>query len=160
MTDRAAQGSVSPPTAAEISDLLARWWYRYDEGRIDELATFLTDDATFRTRTDTGTTAYEDFVRADFRGAEEICFWQAKHRAASPYPLRHMTMNVGVEHVDGAAADFTSYLLVTHMVDGRPAPLPGGVLHGTARRTEDGLRLSAFELVLDTQDSVPLRDRP
>lgn len=88
--------SLSAPAAAEIEDLLARWWYRYDEGRTDELVDFLTEDATFRVRTDTGTTAYEQFVRADFRGAEEICFWQGKHRASSPYPLRHMVTNVGV----------------------------------------------------------------
>lgn len=151
--------SAEAPTAAEITDLLARWWYRYDEGRIDELKTLLTDDASFRTRTDTGTTDYEEFVRADFTGPDEICFWQAKHRDASPYPLRHMVLNVGVEATDGPASDFTSYLYVTHVVDGRPAPLPGGVVHGTVRRTDDGLRLSAFELVLDTQDSIPLKER-
>jgi hypothetical protein len=147
------------PTAAEITDLLARWWYRYDEGRIDELRDLLTDDASFRTRTDTGTTDYEEFVRADFAGPEEICFWQTKHRAASPYPLRHMTTNVGVESSDRAESDFTSYLFVTQVVDGRPSPLPGGVVKGTVRRSDDGVRLSAFELILDTQDSVPLKER-
>jgi hypothetical protein len=147
------------PSSAEIGDLLARWWYRYDEGRIDELRDLLTADATFRVRTDTGTTDYEDFVRTDLAGPDQICFWQAEHRASSPYPLRHMTTNVGVEATDGDAASFTSYLLVTQVVGGLPAPVPGGVVHGTVRRTGDGLRLSAFELVLDTQDSVPLKER-
>ena len=147
------------PTAAEIGDLLARWWYRYDEGRIDELKDYLTGDATFRVRTDTGTTDYEDFVRTDLTGPDEICAWQAEHRASSPYPLRHMTTNVGVEATDGDASTFTSYLHVTHVVRGLPAPVPGGVVHGTVRRTDAGLRLSAFELVLDTQDSVPLKER-
>jgi hypothetical protein len=151
--------TAAAPTAAEISELLAHWWYRYDEGRIDELADVLTDDATFRTRTDTGTTDYEDFVRSDFIGPEEIIFWQTKHRAASPYPLRHMTLNVAVDASDGASSDITSYLFVTQVVGGRPAPLPGGVVRGTVRRTAAGLQLSAFELTLDTQDSVPLRER-
>ena len=148
-----------PPTAAEIGELLAQWWYRYDEGRVDELSDVLTADATFRVRTDTGATDYEAFVRADFTGAEEIVFWQARHRGASPYPLRHMVLNVAVDSSDGASSDFTSYLLVTQVADGRPAPLPGGVVRGTARRTAAGLQLSAFELILDTQDSIPLKER-
>jgi hypothetical protein len=37
--------------------------------------------------------------------------------------------------------------------------VPGGVVHASVRRTDDGLRLSAFELVLDTQDSIPLKER-
>jgi hypothetical protein len=151
--------SHEAPTAAEISELLAHWWYRYDEGRIEELAEVLTEDAAFRTRTDTGTTDYEDFVRSDFTGPEEIIFWQTKHRASSPHPLRHMTLNVFVDSTDGASADFTSYLFVTHVVNGGPAPLPGGVVRGTVRRTDAGLQLSSFELVLDTQDSIPLKER-
>jgi hypothetical protein len=151
--------SDEAPTAAEISELMAHWWYRYDEGRIDELAALLTEDATFRTRTDTGTTDYEDFVRSDFTGPEEIIFWQTKHRASSPYPLRHMALNVFVDSSDGASSDFTSYLFVTQVTDGRPAALPGGVVRGTVRRTALGLQLSAFELILDTQDSIPLKER-
>ena len=147
------------PTAAEITELLAHYWNRYDDGRIAELAPYLTEDATFRTRTDTGTTDWEEFVRADFKGRDEILFWQDKHRAESPHPLRHMTLNVAVEGTDGASADFTSYLLVTQVVGGSPSPIPGGVLKGTTRRTSDGVQLSHFELVLDTQDSIPLKDR-
>ena len=76
--------SAEAPSASEITELLAHWWYRYDEGRVDELSDLLTADATFRVRTDTGTTDYEAFVRADFTGAEEIVFWQAKHRGRQP----------------------------------------------------------------------------
>jgi SnoaL-like domain len=151
--------SAEAPSASEITELLAHWWHRYDEARVDELSDLLTTDATFRVRTDTGTTDYEAFVRADVTGAEEITFWQAKHRGASPHPLRHMVLNVAVDSRDGDSSDFTSYLFVTHVVDGRPAPLPGGVVRGTARRTDGGLKLSAFELILDTQDSVPLKER-
>jgi hypothetical protein len=147
------------PTAAEITELLAHYWHRYDDGRIAELGPLLTEDATFRTRTDTGTTDWEEFVRADVRGRDEIVGWQEPHRQASPHPLRHMTMNVAVEATDGDSADFVSYLLVTQVVGGSPATIPGGVLKGTARRTDDGLQLSHFELILDTQDSIPLQDR-
>jgi hypothetical protein len=147
------------PTAAEITELLAHYWHRYDDGRIADLGPLLTEDATFKTRTDTGTTDWEEFVRADFQGRDEIVFWQEQHRQASPHPLRHMTLNVAVERTDGPSADFVSYLLVTQVLGGNPAPIPGGVLKGTARRTDDGLQLSHVELVLDTQDSIPLQDR-
>ena len=150
---------MTAPTAAEITELLAHYWHRYDDGRIADLGPLLTEDATFRTRTDTGTTDWEEFVRADFRGRDEIVFWQEKHRQASPHPLRHMTTNVAVEATAGASADFVSYLMVTQVVGGSPAPIPGGILRGTAVRTDDGLALSHFELVLDTQDSIPLQDR-
>ena len=151
--------SAAPPTAAEITELLAHWWHRYDEGEIAELAAYLAPDATFRTRTDTGTTDWEEFVRADFQGAEEIIFWQTKHRAASPHPLRHMSLNVAVDRTEGSASDFRSYLMVTQVVGGSPAPIPGGVLTGTVIRTDNGLKLSHFELTLDTQDSIPLEER-
>jgi SnoaL-like domain len=150
---------VTPPTAAEITELLARWWLRYDAGDIDDLKPLLTEDATFRCRTDTGQTDYEEFVRADHQGPDEICHWQGKHRAASPHPLRHMTLNVAVDATAEDSTDFTSYLFVTQVKGGRPDPLPGGVLHGTARRADDGLRFSALELVLDTQESIPLEER-
>ena len=52
--------STEAPTAAEITELLAHWWHRYDEGQIEELRPYLTADATFRTRTDTGTTDWEE----------------------------------------------------------------------------------------------------
>lgn len=150
---------MSAPSAAEITELLAHWWHRYDDGRVDELVPFLTEDAGFRVRTDTGTTDWEEFVRVDVRGRDEIVAWNGPHRAASPHPLRHMTVNVAVDRTDGDEAWFRSYLLVTQVVGGSPAPIPGGMLLGAARRTEEGVQLSDFELVLDTQDSIPLQDR-
>ena len=70
-----------------------------------------------------------------------------------------MTLNVAVDGTAAASTDFTSYLFVTQVKGGRPDPLPGGVLHGTTVRTDDGLRFSALELVLDTQESIPLEER-
>ena len=54
---------------ANVQDLVAQWWLNYDEGNFDVLAGLLTDDVHFSCRTDTGTTDYEEFVRADVRGA-------------------------------------------------------------------------------------------
>jgi SnoaL-like domain len=138
----------------ELQDLLARWWWNYDEGRFDVLAGCLTDDAHFTCRTDTGTTDWEEFVRADVRGRDAFLDWQAQHRLDSPYPLRHHGTNVHVVERDGDEATFTSYLHVTQIVGGGPAALPGGVVNGRVRRTEGGVRISAMEVVLDTMESA------
>ena len=49
----------------QCADLLSRWWCNYDEGNYAVLAELFTDDVHFSCRTDTGTTDYEEFVRAD-----------------------------------------------------------------------------------------------
>lgn len=150
---------MSAPDGAEVTELLARWWLRYDAGDIDGLGPLLTEDAGFRCRTDTGQTDWEEFVRLDVTGRDAILHWQGKHRAASPDPLRHMALNVVADPGDGDTATFTSYLLVTQVKGGKPDPLPGGVLRGAVARTGEGLRFTDLELVLDTQDSIPREER-
>ena len=52
--------------AAEVQDLVGRWWWNYDEGHFDgPRGSLLTDDVHFSCRTDTGTTDYEELVHAD-----------------------------------------------------------------------------------------------
>ena len=150
---------MSAPTAADITEFLGRWWFLYDAGDIDALGSLLTDGASFRTRTDSGATDYEEFVRSDVTGREAILTWQRAHRAESPHPLRHMTLNVAVDGSSGAGTCFTSYLFVTQILAGKPDPISTGVLQGTVQRTAFGLRFSDFELTLDTQESVALKDR-
>jgi SnoaL-like domain len=150
---------MNSPTAAEVTALLAQWWHLYDAGEIEALGPLLTDDAGFRCRTDTGETDWEEFVRFDVSGRDTILYWQRKHRDASPHPLRHMTLNVVVDPVDGSTSAFTSYLFVTQVVGGRPDAISSGILSGEVSRTEAGLQLSDFELTLDTQESIPLEER-
>jgi SnoaL-like domain len=144
---------------AAVADLLGRWWLGYDEGHFDALASLLTDDAHFTCRTDTGKTDYEDVVRADYRGRQAIMAWQIQHRLDSPYPLRHMGINVHVTGRSGADATFSSYLFVTHIVAGRVSNLSTGIVTGSARLDAGAARLSGLHVVLDTQTSVPLRER-
>ena len=40
-----------------LADLLGRWWFSYDEGDFEALASLLTEDVHFACRTDTGTVA-------------------------------------------------------------------------------------------------------
>jgi hypothetical protein len=145
--------------SSAVIELLGRWWLNYDEGNFDELKSLLTEDAHFTCRTDTGTTDYEDFVRADYRGRDAIMEWQTEHRLNSPYPLRHMGVNVHVTGADGGDATFSSYIFVTHIVDGQVANLSTALVTGAARIDQGKARLSALHVALDTQSSVVFRTR-
>jgi hypothetical protein len=145
--------------AADVLDLVARWWFNYDEGNFAVLADLLDAEVHFSCRTDTGATDYEEFVRADVRGRDAVMAWQTDHRVNSPYPLRHNGANVHVVEQRGDEATFSSYIFVTQIVGGKVSPLSTGIVNGTARRAGDALVLSELEVVLDTSDSVVFADR-
>lgn len=147
--------SDGAPTAAEVTELLARYWTRYDAGDIDGLGPLLTEDARFVTRTDTGATDYEEFVRSDVTGRDAAVAWQRPHRADSPFPLRHCTTNVVADPDGSAAATFTSYLLVTQILGGKPDPISTAVVRGRVERSVEGVQFAVLEVVLDTAESVP-----
>jgi len=151
--------SGAAPTTAEVAELLARYWHRYDAGDVDGLAPLLTAEARFVTRTDTGTTDYEEFVRSDVTGRQAAVDWQRPHRADSPHPLRHCTTNVVADPDGPDAASFTSYLLVTQIQAGKPDPISTAVVEGRVVRTAGGLAFAHLEIVLDTADSVPFSTR-
>ena len=95
-----------------MQDLVARWWFNYDEGNFNVLEGLLTDDVHFSCRTDSGATDYEEFVRADYRGRDAVMAWQTDHRLHSPYPLRHNGTNVHIVEQRGDEATFASYIAV------------------------------------------------
>jgi hypothetical protein len=144
--------------AADIQDLIARWWWNYDEGHFDVLTSLLTDDVHFSCRTDSGTTDYEDFVRADHRGRDAVMAWQTDHRLHSPYPLRHNGTNVHVVEQHGDEASFSSYIFVSQIVGG-VSPLSTAIVNGRVRRAGDALLLAELEVVLDTTESKPFNER-
>lgn len=144
---------------AQVQDVVARWWFHYDAADFDTMRALLTEDVRFTCRTDTGTTDFEDFVRADYAGRDEVMAWQQPHRMGSPDPLRHLGMNVHVTDRRDDEVDFASYLLATQVVDRAPALVMSAIVTGTARDTDDGPRLAALHVVLDTETSVPLEQR-
>ena len=144
--------------AATVQDLVGRWWVSYDAGRFDEWPELFTADAIFTCRTDTGGTAYEDFVRADVQGRDPVLAWQRTHREASPYPLRHHASNVHVTRSGAAEADFCSYLFVTQIAGG-VSNLSSAVCHGTIQVEGGQPRLAALHVVLDTEESVVFSER-
>jgi hypothetical protein len=144
---------------AQVQDLIGRWWFHYDQARFDELRALLTEDTRFVCRTDTGETDFEEFVRADVSGRDAVMAWQTEHRTGSPDPLRHHGTNVHLVGGSAGEADFASYLFVSQVVGGLPAPLSTAIVTGTVRDEPDGLRIALLTVVLDTRDSIPLGER-
>ena len=144
---------------ADVQDLIARWWWHYDAAEFEELTRLLTLDTTFVCRTDTGQTAFEEFVRADVAGRDAVMTWQREHRLASPYPLRHNGTNIHLTRRGESDADFASYLFVTQVVGLMPSPLPGGRVTGSVRLQDRELRIASLDVVLDTEESVVLSER-
>jgi hypothetical protein len=141
-----------------LADLLARWWFNYDEGNFAVLTRLLTEDVHFTCRTDTDTVSWAEFARADVSGRDTVMKWQVEHRRNSPYPLRHHGTNVHIVEQHEDEAKFASYIHVTHVMNESPANIPGGVVSGTVRQDPDGLKISALDVVLDTMTSVPFAD--
>ncbi len=142
-----------------LMELLGRWWFGYDEGHFDVLASLLTEDAHFTCRTDTGKTEYEEFVRADCRGRDAVLAWQEQHRLDSPYPLRHMGQNLHVTGRKGEETYFSSYLFVTQIVAGQVSNLSTGIVTGSARMERRTAKISTLNVVLDTECSFVFKEK-
>ncbi len=147
-------------TTADAAEALGRWWCQYDAAEFDRWPDLVTADVHFTCRTDTGRTAYEDFVRADLSGRDAVLAWQTAHRRASPYPLRHQASNVHAVARSSGELAFASYLFVTQIVEGRVAPLSSAVVRGSVRVEDGQVRLSELHVVLDSESSMPFDQRP
>jgi len=144
---------------ADVQQLIGKWWFAYDNALFDEWPAMWASEARFSCRTDTGRTAFEEFVNADVRGRDAVLAWQTDHRLHSPHPLRHHGENVHLVRADADSADFRSYIWVTQIVGGSPAPLSTAIVNGSVRLDDGALRISALEVVLDTEDSTVLVDK-
>ncbi len=144
---------------AEVQQLLSQWWFAYDNAIYDEWPEMFTADAHFICKTDTGRTAYEEFVNADVRGRDAVLEWQTQHRQGSPYPLRHGGENIHISAARGDEADFRSYIRVSQIVNGSPSDLSTAIVNGTVRLEDGKLRFAALTVILDTEDSTVIGDR-
>jgi len=143
---------------AEIQELIGSWWFNYDEGDFVSLTPLLTEDVHFACRTDTGTTDYEEFVRADVHGRDSVMRWQREHRLDSPYPLRHHAANIHVVEQGATDVTFASYIFVTQIMDG-VSILSSAIVRGKVRHEDGSLRIAELDVTLDTMASRPLRER-
>ena len=143
-------------TSADVQGLLNHWWFAYDTARFEEWPALWTADAHFSCRSDTGRTAFEEFVTADAQGRDGVLAWQTEHRMHSPHPLRHGGENIHVTSATDTTAEFRSYIRVSHIVGGQVANLSTGIVHGSVAIEDGALRIADLNVVLDTEDSTVL----
>ena len=141
---------------AAVQNLLAGWWFDYDQANFAVWPGYFTADTHFGCHSDSGRAPYEDFIRADVTGRDEVVAWHVDHRNNSPYPLRHNSTNVHVAASRPGEADFRSYIFVTQIVGGAVSNLSTGLCLGTVRDEGGSVRLAELQVVLDTTDSETL----
>jgi SnoaL-like domain len=144
-----------------IHEFVHRYWYHYDEGLLDVIATMTSDDCELRSRTERGDHPYEEFIASHSQGQEAAMAWTKQHRQFSPYPLRHQAANVFVAAERGEEVDVISYLFVTQIVDRSPSNLSTAVVTWTLRRGAEGsYQLVDQEVVLDSIESAAFESIP
>ncbi len=143
---------------AHVQDLIGHWWFVYDQGDFEGMGSLITSDMRFVCRTDTGETDFEEFVRADISGREEVMEWMVPHRHGSPFPLRHHGTNVHLTRRGNDDADFASYILVAQTVAMTPSAIPSGVVTGMVRIEDGDLRIAELTVTLDTVESQTMSD--
>jgi hypothetical protein len=155
--------TVAAPTLTDVQALVGSWWFDYDQGDRAAWPRYFTPDARFTCRSDSGQTDFEDFIRADLTGRDEVLAWNTEHRNASPYPLRHFVTNLHLVATENPHPDetaFRSYLFCTHIVGTAVANLASGRVLGTARTdpADSTARLADLRVTLDFTDSVPFTE--
>ena len=144
---------------ADVQQLMNHWWFAYDNAFFDEWKSMWTADAHFSCRSDTGRTAFEEFVTADAQGFDAVLAWQTDHRVNSPHPLRHGGENIHILNASDASADFRSYIRVSQIVEGKVSHLSTGIVHGSVAVEDGVLKIADLNVVLDTEDSTVLAEK-
>jgi hypothetical protein len=142
--------------SADVQQLVNHWWFAYDNAMFEEWNDLWTRDSHFSCRSDTGRTAFEEFVTADAVGLDSVIAWQTDHRMNSPHPLRHGGENIHIMNVTDDRAEFRSYIRVSQIVDGQVSNLSTGIVHGAVAVEDGALKIADLNVVLDTEDSSVL----
>jgi SnoaL-like domain len=145
-------------TLSDLQEFIAGFWYHYDEAHYDDVAASYSDDVHYVTRSDSGSSPFEELMSPDMRGREAVMTWLIEHRNQSPYPLRHHATNVHRTGSDGPVTKARFYLLVNQIVNFVPFAVSSGVVDVVVRLGSTGLVFTEMEVVLDTQNSVLLSE--
>lgn len=145
-------------TLPEIQEFIASFWYHYDQGQFDVLATYIADDMQYLSRSDSGQCPFEELLAAELNGGTEVVAWLTQHRDENPYPLRHHATNIFRAGTDGEATLVRFYLYVNQVTNNVPFDVSSGVVDVAIRRAGDALVLSSMTVVLDAEDSVPFAE--
>jgi len=140
---------------ADVQNLLAAWWYAYDEAELAQWPDLLTTDARFSSRSDSGASRFEAIVTREYRGREVLIRDLGQHRIEGLYPVRHLSTNMHVISAGEDEAEFRAYLLVTRVEGEQAVPIATGRCAGIARREAGRLKIATLEVVFDLTDSRP-----
>jgi SnoaL-like domain len=140
----------------QLQQLVAGWWFDYDQANFDAWADYFTADVHFSCRSDSRATPFEEFVTADVSGRDEVLAWNRRHRNESPYPLRHNGTNIHIVSGDDRHCGFRSYIFVSQVVAMAVTPLASGIVAGTVRDDAQRVRFSELRVILDFTDSQTL----
>lgn len=143
---------------AEIQEFFGQFWYHYDSGHYPEVSRCFADDARYISRSESGASPFEDVLASDLTGRDEIMSWLSEHREGSPYPLRHNGTNIHRTGTDGDVTQVRSYIFVTQVSNHVPFAVSSGVLETGIQRGPDGLQFTRFDLIMDTDNSVPFAE--
>ena len=143
---------------SDIQEFFAAFWFHYDSGHYEELTVRFAEDATYISRSESGTSPFEEILAAHLTGRDEIIAWLTEHREGSPYPLRHNGTNIHRTGMDGDVTAVRSYIFVTQVVNHVPFAVSSGVLETAIRRGSQGLEFTRFDLIMDTDNSVPFAE--
>ncbi|GAA2566172.1 polyketide cyclase [Mycolicibacterium diernhoferi] len=143
---------------SEVQEFIAGFWYHYDQGQFDVLATYVGDEMEYLSRSDSGNCPFEDLLAAELHGGAETLAWLSKHRDENPYPLRHHATNIFRTGTDGDVTTARFYLYVNQVTNNVPFDVSSGVVDVGIRRSGDALVLTSMTVVLDAEDSIPFAE--
>jgi hypothetical protein len=142
----------------EVQEFVAGFWFHYDQGHFDELATRIGGEMEYLSRSDSGACPFEELLAAELHGGADTLAWLTAHRLENPYPLRHHATNVFRTGADGGVTTARFYLYVNQVTNNVPFDVSSGVVDVGIRRGERGLLFTSMSVVLDAEDSVPLAE--
>jgi hypothetical protein len=145
-------------TLPELQEFIATFWYRYDEAHYDELAASYSEDVHYLTRSDSGSSPFEDLMSPELHGRDAVMEWLSEHREQSPYPLRHHASNVHRTGTDGEVTQARFYIFVNQIANFVPFAVSSGVANVGVRRGGTGLEFTEMDVVLDATNSVLLSE--
>ena len=145
-------------TLPELQEFIAGFWYHYDQAHYDELAARYAEDVHYVSRSDSGTSPFEELMSPELHGREAVMEWLSEHREQSPFPLRHHATNVHRIGTDGEVTRARFYILVNQIANFVPFAVSSGVVNVGVRRGTRGLEFTEMDVILDTTNSVLLSE--
>jgi hypothetical protein len=142
----------------ELQEFIAAYWYAYDEADFDNMAAAKAEDIRFITRSDSGTSPFEQLMSPELHGRSAVVEWLTDHRKQSPYPLRHHATNIHRTGTDGDVTRARFYIFVNQIANFVPFAVSSGIANVGVRRGAGGLEFTEMEMVLDTTNSVLLSE--